>query len=126
MSPLILSSADGTLRAVLGASGGPRIVSAVLQTFVRLVALGQDPLVAIATPRLHHQLLPDTVFAEDWHTNSSAFLTSNITFQALRARGHVVNATDWAAVSQVVVVDPDTTHVIGCSDPRKDGAASGY
>ena len=32
----------------------------------RLVALGNDPLVAVSAPRLHHQLLPDTVTAEQW------------------------------------------------------------
>ena len=31
----------------------------------RLVAYGEDPLVAVSAARLHHQLLPDIVAAED-------------------------------------------------------------
>jgi gamma-glutamyltranspeptidase len=35
MSPLIVEDAQGRLRMVLGGSGGPRIITAVLQAFIR-------------------------------------------------------------------------------------------
>ena len=38
----------------------------------RLLAFGQDPLQAVAGPRLHHQLLPDSVGAEHWNVTSTS------------------------------------------------------
>ena len=38
----------------------------------RLLLFGQDPLQAVAGPRVHHQLLPDSVGAEHWTVNSTA------------------------------------------------------
>lgn len=35
MSPIIVETGDGRLRAVIGASGGPRIISALIQTLFR-------------------------------------------------------------------------------------------
>ena len=35
MSPIIITSTDGRLRAALGASGGPRIISSMIQTLFR-------------------------------------------------------------------------------------------
>ena len=35
MSPMIVTTTDGRLRAALGASGGPRIISSVIQTLFR-------------------------------------------------------------------------------------------
>lgn len=35
MSPIIVVTTDGRLRAVVGASGGPRIISALIQTLFR-------------------------------------------------------------------------------------------
>ena len=49
---------------VVGASGGPRIITAVIQTLLRVLSYGQDPLTAVEAPRLHHQLLPDLAYAE--------------------------------------------------------------
>lgn len=47
---------NGRLRAVLGASGGPLIVSSVLQTLVRLLARCDHGIDLIAKPRFHHQV----------------------------------------------------------------------
>lgn len=49
-----------------------------------------------------------------------------IVLQALRRRGHQVNATDWGAVTQAVAVSPEDGSLRGVSDPRKDGAPAGY
>ena len=35
MSPMLLTTPDGRLQAVVGASGGPRIISAVVTTILR-------------------------------------------------------------------------------------------
>lgn len=130
MSPII-AQVDGDLRAVVGASGGPRIVSAVLQTLVRLLALGDDVFTAVASPRLHHQLFPSSVYAEHWNVSGIAFDYSEEEMNELTHRGHHVNSTDWGAIVQAILVDiplpgngPGLLHA--ASDPRKDGAPAGY
>lgn len=40
----VLRAQGGQLRLVVGASGGPRIISATLQTIVRTLLLGWSPL----------------------------------------------------------------------------------
>ena len=92
----------------------------------RLVALGNDPLVAVAGPRLHHQLLPDYISAERWNTTSASFSVPDSVLEALQRRGHVVVPSDWGSVVQLITVDPDTSVLTAVSDPRKDGAPAGY
>ena len=88
--------------------------------------MAQDPLVAVSSARLHHQLLPHVVSAEEWHTASSNFSTPAATLAALRGRGHHVTTTDWGAACQLVVVDPTSGGLTSVSDPRKDGAPAGF
>jgi len=88
--------------------------------------MAQDPLVAVSSARLHHQLLPNSVAAEEWHTASTNFSTPASTLAALRQRGHNVTATDWGAACQLIVVDAGSGGLTSVSDPRKDGAPAGY
>ena len=132
MSPLVVER-DGKLRMVLGASGGPRIISAVLQTLLRVLAYGEDAFSAVAGPRVHHQLVPDVLYGEAWTAGGVEFYYDNSTLHGLEARGHQVLPSAWGAVVQAVVADPDPASNGGTgesgilravSDPRKDGAPS--
>lgn len=88
----------------------------------RMVGLGQDPLPAVSSARLHHQLLPNTVAAEAWSTKAANFTLGQDVVTALERRKHEVAASDWGAVCQVIAVNPETGALISVSDPRKDGA----
>ena len=44
-----------------------------------MVAYGQDPFTAVAGPRLHHQLVPDALFAESWAAGGIEFVYSDTT-----------------------------------------------
>jgi gamma-glutamyltranspeptidase / glutathione hydrolase / leukotriene-C4 hydrolase len=138
MSPLVVER-GGQLRMVLGASGGPRIISAVLQTLLRVLAYGEDAFSAVAGPRVHHQLVPDVLYGEAWTAGDVEFYYDNSTLHGLEARGHQVLPSAWGAVVQAVVADPDpaddnengnsttaaeTGMLRAVSDPRKDGAPS--
>ena len=136
MSPLVVEQGGG-LRMVVGASGGPRIISGVLQTLLRVLAYGEDAFSAVAGPRLHHQLLPDVLYAENWAAGSGVeFRYENETLDGLRARGHDVLQSAWGAVVQAVVLveneggGEDSSikkmRMFGVSDPRKDGAPAGW
>ncbi len=124
MTPTLVVS-RGELRAALGASGGPRIVTALLQTLARVVAYGEDAAAAVTGARLHHQLAPAALFAEDWAAGGAAFRYDAGTLAALRGLGHAVRATDWGAVVQAVVAAPGGG-LRAVSDARKDGAPAGY
>lgn len=64
MVPTIIVDELGRVEAVLGASGGSRITTSVLQAIVRLVFYKMPLLETVAYPRLHHQLLPDVLEVE--------------------------------------------------------------
>lgn len=61
----IVVDSEGKLRLAIGAAGGSRITNAILQGIVRTFIQGKDICNVIANPRIHHQLLPDTVFIEN-------------------------------------------------------------
>jgi gamma-glutamyltranspeptidase/glutathione hydrolase/leukotriene-C4 hydrolase len=130
MSPMIIQDDGGNLVGTLGASGGPLIVTSVLQTLLRLLGLGMDPLEAVSAPRLHHQLLPDIVGAEDWNTSwavrPAGFHVAQSVLQGLTDRGHNVSSGAYGAIVQAIMVDTAHNVLIGTSDPRKDGAPAGY
>jgi gamma-glutamyltranspeptidase/glutathione hydrolase/leukotriene-C4 hydrolase len=116
------------LRAVLGASGGPRIITATSQVLMRLLAYGANVTDAVRQPRIHHQLLPNAVMVED-----TAAPDSNLCVQvpaqvvaALRLRRHQVNRTTTGAVVQAISVDFDTNMLAAVSDVRKGGIPDGY
>lgn len=121
MSPLIAEQ-GGAFRLAVGASGGPRIISAVLQAVVRLLGHGDDLFNAVASPRMHHQLAPDSLYLEDWNATSVRFTFDPDLAAKLAARGHKVASTTWGAITQAISADPDSGLLHGVSDPRKDGA----
>ena len=64
MSPSIVIDKQNNVKLVVGASGGPKIISAVAYVTLRNLLLGNDIKSAIDSPRPHHQLVPMKVFAE--------------------------------------------------------------
>ena len=47
----------GDLILVIGASGGPKIITAVLQVLIRIIYMGQKVFDAVLHPRIHNQLI---------------------------------------------------------------------
>lgn len=115
MSPTILISPDGSERIVVGASGGPFIISATLQVVLNLIDFGMDPSDAVAAPRIHHQWQPQLLFVE-------AELSRD-TRQLLEARGHALKEIDPFSAVQVIRWTGEGAQ--GASDPRKGGWPAG-
>src|ERR1700744_803755 len=63
MTPTILEK-DGKLFMVVGTPGGSTIITSVFQTILNVTEFNQSMQQAVNSKRLHHQWLPDTVFAE--------------------------------------------------------------
>lgn len=114
MTPTIVR-ADGRVELVLGSPGGPRIVSAVTQVFLRVLAFDEPLESALAAPRLHQQWSPRTTRFERGFPRECV--------DALRARGHDVEVSSGTFASvQAIGVDA-AGRVVGVSDPRRGGAA---
>jgi gamma-glutamyltranspeptidase/glutathione hydrolase len=118
MTPTVVLGPAGGVEIVLGAPGGPRIISAVTQVLLRMLAYGQSLDEAIRAPRLHQQWRPEeTRFERGW---PSALLTT-------LARDHAQPLREperrgFASV-QAIHVAPDG-QVEALSDPRRGGTAS--
>ena len=54
MSPTVVFT-DGEVRLVVGASGGPFIISSTLQAISNVIDFGMDAQEAVFLPRMHHQ-----------------------------------------------------------------------
>jgi len=117
MSPAIVTR-NGTVRMVLGAAGGPRIINAILQNFLNIAVFGMNAQQALNAPRFHHQWLPDRLYYEPFGIDSG-------TREDLRARGHRLSEFDSIGRSHIIYLD-DEGRLHGAADPRSDGHATGY
>jgi gamma-glutamyltranspeptidase/glutathione hydrolase len=113
MSPTIVLK-DGKPVLVTGSPGGSRIISAVLQVVVDVIDYKMDVAAAVATPRLHHQWMPDVVRAE--HGFPDEVLAE------LRAKGHEVIVPLGQTSANSIAVTPNG--LLGAPDPRTRGAAA--
>lgn len=116
MAPTMVFDPQGKLELVLGAAGGSRIPSAVLQAIVHLVDDGMRLDEALAAPRLHQQLRPEAAQVESNGLEAE-------TARALSARGHALSFTERrSANAQAVRVSPSGLRE-AASDPRYEGRA---
>ena len=61
MSPTIVLDPNGDLLLVVGARGGPRIITATSQVILNVIDHRMTLADAIDAPRIHHQALPDSL-----------------------------------------------------------------
>ena len=116
MSPTIMFR-DGRVMLVTGTPGGSRIITTVLQVILNVVDHQMNIAEAVAAPRIHHQWLPDRVFAERG--------LSPDTVRLLEAKGHRIVTTATSGSANSILVTPDG--LTGAADPRQRGtAAEGY
>ncbi|GKZ00415.1 hypothetical protein MPSEU_000994400 [Mayamaea pseudoterrestris] len=124
------SNVLGTLVLALGASGGPKIITAVLQVLLSITFEGMSLYKAIVRPRLHDQLLyhgGTVTTAESAALETGpAIQLSDRTKDALLARGHVLIDIDFAGTVQAVSYDPETKLLSAACDVRKGGSPDGY
>lgn len=115
MSPTLVEK-DGDVVMSLGAPGGPRIITSVLQVLYRLIARGLDADMAVQAPRVHHQFRPDILFVD-----RGRFAPEII--QSLSARGHQIRE---GGMGKVYVVRRRADGILeGAYDSRGEGAAGG-
>lgn len=119
MTPTIVMKKDGTPWFALGARGGPRIISAVLQTVINVIDHDMNIQEAIDSPRIHHQWLPDEIMYEPYGLSPD---TKNI----LAGFGHTfVGRPGNIASATGIMIDNEGVR-LGAIDARSDGMAVGY
>ncbi len=114
MSPTIVLK-DGKPYLLIGASGGPRIISAVLNVLVKVLDGGEPLDEAIAGPRVHHQWQPDEVNFDQAPDPAVA--------EALTRGGHKVSSRYRTGIVQAILIRDG--QLIGVCDPRKGGRPAG-
>jgi gamma-glutamyltranspeptidase/glutathione hydrolase len=117
MSPTLVFDGRKPIIA-LGAAGGPKIITAVLQELVAMIDLGKTPTEALAAPRIHQQWSPDELSVERDLPDAQQ--------SALTQRGHNLREQGGLGVSQIVARSPDGKSFIGAADPRAGGNAAGF
>ena len=63
MAPTFVTK-SGKIFMVTGSPGGSRIITIVLESILNVIDHDMDVKAAVDTPRIHHQWMPDTVYAE--------------------------------------------------------------
>ena len=100
---------------VTGSPGGSRIPTATAQVLLNLIVDGDELQAAVDRPRIHHQWMPDIVFAE-------AHALSPETEKALERRGHELRPV--ASLGEVHSVRGEIGgEMLAAQDPRGPGTA---
>lgn len=114
MTPTIILQGDRPF-LIAGGSGGPRIISATLQTILNVLDFQMGVRRAVESPRLHHQWMPNELFVESKIPPS--------TRKSLEILGHKVSEKEPLGVVQAVLVKG--SNITGFADPRKVEKAKG-
>ncbi len=112
MSPTIVLDPSGQLLLVVGAAGGPRIITATSQVILNVIDHEMTLADAMRAPRIHHQALPDTLIVEQ------GGISSEVEGQ-LRAMGHGIRYIPSSANVNAVMRVTGGWH--GVSEPRVGG-----
>ncbi len=136
MSPTIIVNDRGDVELITGARGGPRIITATIQTILNALVFGMSATDAVAAPRFHHQWSPpflameppfilnsDTEVEADPEALMKLF-QSVTDLKALSAglqrRGHLVGEIPTVGVVELILRSPDG--YVPAADPRGGGA----
>jgi gamma-glutamyltranspeptidase / glutathione hydrolase len=119
MSPTIVVDPRGDLFMVLGARGGPRIITSTAQVILNVIEHGMTLSDAVSAPRIHHQALPD-----DIRIDEPGFAPSEV--ERLKAMGYTIVPQGYIGGS-VVAIRRVRGGLEGMDDPRGyGGGAVGY
>jgi gamma-glutamyltranspeptidase/glutathione hydrolase len=119
MTPTIVMKKDGTFWFAVGARGGPRIITAVLQTTINMIDHKMNIQEAVDAPRIHHQWFPDEIMFEPYGM-------SNDTRSILEKYGHNFAKEQRVLASTTAIAVDDQNIRLGAIDSRSDGVAVGY
>jgi gamma-glutamyltranspeptidase/glutathione hydrolase len=118
MTPTIVMR-DGKPVLVTGSPGGSTIINTVLQVVLNVLDHHMNVEAAVASPRIHHQWLPDTVRYE------TGAMTDEVANE-LRAMGHKGLSGSGFGIGDANSIGIDNGTFTGTSDPRSVGGVAGF
>ena len=116
MSPTIVLRNDRP-RLVVGAQGGPAIITSVTLVILNVIDFGMNVQQAVDFPRFHHQWMPDLLYLEP-----AGFAPE--TREALEALGHLLSFDRGLGHVEAIEVLPEV--LTGGADSRSEGVAAGF
>jgi gamma-glutamyltranspeptidase/glutathione hydrolase len=118
MAPTIVTE-DGKPVLITGSAGGSLIINTVLEIVLNVIDYGMNAEDAVASPRIHHQWLPDIVRYETGAFNAT-------TAAQLTAMGHKGLTAVGYGMGNANSIKISDDGLEGMSDPREDGGVAGY
>ncbi len=124
MSPTMVFK-NHQLYMIIGAAGGPTIITTIVEGLENAIDFGMDINAAINQPRYHFQWIPDTIYLEPYTLSADTLLIlQKMGYQV--HWGSVFN-TDYWGQALVIMRDPQTGTLYGATDNRHAGGMSlGY
>jgi gamma-glutamyltranspeptidase/glutathione hydrolase len=117
MSPTIVLGRDGKLLMVVGAAGGPTIITSVTEVILNVLDHHMSLADAMYAPRVHHQAWPDALTYEQGGLTKA-------TLDSLTAMGH--HLTPIRSLANVNAILRGSGGWEGVVEPRGGGGAVGY
>ncbi|MBK6637612.1 MAG: gamma-glutamyltransferase [Rhodocyclaceae bacterium] len=117
MAPTIVFGPDQALWAVLGSSGGQRIINYVAQSLLVLIDGGGSPELAVAQAHVGSRNGPTEIESGGHQPTALA--------EGLRTLGHTVRGDEMTSGTHLIVRNPTGKGWIGAADPRREGIAMG-
>ena len=115
MTPTIITK-DGRFFMAVGAPGGSRITTGVLQVILDVLDFHLNPQDAVDLPRFHHQWKPDTLYLQNGFPAD--------TEAALARMGYPIKPISGVARVEAIVMNNGVLE--GGTESRLDGKVSGY
>jgi gamma-glutamyltranspeptidase/glutathione hydrolase len=109
MTPTIILQGDRP-ELIVGAAGGPRIISATLQTIINVLDFHMPVKEAVEAPRIHQQWMPEEINVET--------KLAPETKKSLERRGHSVKERTGLGVVQAILAK--RSKIAGAVDSRKE------
>lgn len=114
MSPTIVLGPDGKPKIIVGAAGGPTIITQVVNVVTNLIDLDLSPEAAMQRGRIHHQWRPSELRIENTATPE--------TRQTLKDRGFSLVEINPGGATNLVVIEGNTLTAV--SEPRLPSKAA--
>ncbi len=117
MTPTIVTDRNGDVLLVVGAAGGPTIITGTSEVILNVLVHRMSLMDAMRAPRVHHQALPDSLTFEDGGIAPAVLDSLRTMGHALRKLRVLVN------VNAIMRVRGGWE---GVREPRRSGGAAGY
>ncbi|CAH0564903.1 unnamed protein product [Brassicogethes aeneus] len=118
MSPTVIVDIDNQMKFLVGATGGPRMITQIALTVLKKLWFNMTLEEAVQHPRFHHQLFPMVLYLEkEFDVKEQALVT------AFRQIGHEIEIEECPTYAGVTAIYKDHNNLYAVTDPRRPGSS---